>query len=791
MLLNERTVEMINILHIAAHLGGGAGKAIMGLAIQCKKCRNQEKELEQRIILLEEPEKKIYVEQGRGENIPIFFLSQDRKQLPPLLEWADIVVVNWWNHPVMAKVLAEWPQIPCRVVLWCHVNGCVYPYLPYDFANCFERVFITTEYTLKNPLWEEKERLFLQRKTCLLHGMGEFYPEEILSKQNYQMGEMFLVGYVGTVNYSKLHPQYLSYCQEAIKRIPKIHFLIVGEAEEEIVKEVERRGLSSYFSFVGYVEDLYPYYRQMDVLGYLLKEDNYATTENVLLEAMAVGLPVIAYQNPPEEHILTENRTGFLIKGKEEYVTLLQRLYDSEDLRRSVGQRGRAYVIENYSSEKNCQNFLEEITKVWEKERVLYSFQTHMGNSPYEWFCCYTGYEKDMFRKIETYSEIEIRNFLERCPSIYRERSKGSILHFAKYYPEDKMLKKLEKEIKERKEVKQLEGSTPGGVRECLACALPLEMPYLIQIFPVYACNFRCGYCIYSLDRKQHGYISNETFLPMELFCKIVDDVKRTGKKLKMLRFAAIGEPLLHPEIAEMVAYAKRNEIADSIDIVTNASLLTNEVSDKLINAGLSRLRISLEGLSDEDYRRHSSVSLNFENLVENIRYFYEHTKETKIYIKIIDYMVQEKKKRETFREIFAPIAHEIAVEHLTPTISEIDYDRLSEGMKMDKPQNGDVLQNSQICSQPFYMMQINPDGNVVPCCSMKYPCVLGTVKAETVEEIWKGKAYNQFRRELLNGVKSMDRKVCSECKLYLYDMHQEDRLDEEAERLRELYRDF
>lgn len=330
---------------------------------------------------------------------------------------------------------------------------------------------------------------------------------------------------------------------------------------------------------------------------------------------------------------------------------------------------------------------------------------------------------------------------------------------------------------------------TPGGQRTPLAEALPLAMPYLVQIFPVYGCNFKCEYCIHSLDRSSHGYISHETLMPWEVYKKVVDDIRDTGERIKMLRFAAIGEPLLHPQIAEMVAYARQSGIAASVDIVTNGSLLTRELSDRLIDAGLSKLRISLEGLSSEEYREHTSVAVDFGDLVDNIRYFYERSQGTRttMYIKIIDYMVQSKEQQDRFRELFSPMTHSIAIEHLTPTIEEIDYDKVSHGMKTDKPQNGTVLLESQICSQPFYMMQVNPDGNVVPCCSMKYPCVLGNVKEESLQGIWLGEKYRNFQRNMLDGV---DRaaEVCGKCTLYRYDMHAEDRLDADAERLKRYY---
>ncbi|MBO6229995.1 MAG: SPASM domain-containing protein [Ruminiclostridium sp.] len=332
------------------------------------------------------------------------------------------------------------------------------------------------------------------------------------------------------------------------------------------------------------------------------------------------------------------------------------------------------------------------------------------------------------------------------------------------------------------------EGMTPGGKRKKLADELPLDTPYLIQIFPAYACNFRCNFCLHSLDRSEHGYISDRTLMDMELYRKCIDDIKQFPRKLKMLRFAAIGEPLVHPGIAEMIAYAKKADVADSVDIVTNGSLLSHELSDKLIGAGLDRLRISVDGLSEASFAENTGVKVDFGKYVEQIRYFYEHAENTHIYIKIIDYMVQKPETRELFFRTFGPICHSIAVEHLTPTISEIDYDSFSGDVKADKPQNGEVLLQSDVCPQGFYMMQINPDGKVVPCCSMKYPSVLGDTNVNTVNEIWNGKAFSDFRLRMLDGVNKAG-KVCGECKLYLYDLHEEDVLDADGDRVEELKR--
>jgi radical SAM protein with 4Fe4S-binding SPASM domain len=117
-----------------------------------------------------------------------------------------------------------------------------------------------------------------------------------------------------------------------------------------------------------------------------------------------------------------------------------------------------------------------------------------------------------------------------------------------------------------------------------------------------------------------------------------------------------------------------------------------------------------------------------------------------------------------------------MAVEHLTPTIPAIDYAGLS-AQANDRPQNGERLLDADICPQGFYMMQINPDGKVVPCCNMAYPEILGDANAENVADIWNGPRFNAFRRRMLEARDGAGA-VCAGCLLYRYDLHEEDVLD-------------
>lgn len=326
----------------------------------------------------------------------------------------------------------------------------------------------------------------------------------------------------------------------------------------------------------------------------------------------------------------------------------------------------------------------------------------------------------------------------------------------------------------------RIDGITPGGKRERLADRVPLSTPLSVQIFPVYGCNLACNYCIHSLPKKERGFIAEQPVLDFALYKKAIDDLKAFPKKLKMLRFAGTGEPLLHPQIVDMVAYAKDAQVADSIDIVTNGLVLTKTMITGLVKAGLGRIRISLQGLDDSAYRYRYPVGI-FAQLLENIQFFYERREQCIIYIKIIDCALPEHGE-EKFLQLFGDIADFLAVEHLIPAVDKIDYEKLG-GAGLT--QNGSEVATAEVCPQPFYMLQLNPDGNVVPCCAMETPYIWGNVATMALTDIWQGEKRRIFLQHQLKKRKQ-EFPVCARCEQYRYAMFPEDVLDDASIQLLE-----
>jgi len=322
-------------------------------------------------------------------------------------------------------------------------------------------------------------------------------------------------------------------------------------------------------------------------------------------------------------------------------------------------------------------------------------------------------------------------------------------------------------------------------IRTKLYKELPLSTPFSVHIFPSYFCNFKCSYCLHSLSEEELKKMSfKRQFMEFDTYKKAIDSLKEFPNKLKALIFAGHGEPLIHKDIDKMVDYAKKNNIADRVEIVTNASLLTHDLSDKLISAGLDRLRISVQGVTSQKYKDVSNIQIDYNDFVENIRYFYRKRKNTNIYIKIIDIALDSKEDEKKFLDIFSPVCDTAAIEYAIPFVSEVDYSSFNTDFNRCKQGHS---QSSNICSMPFYMLVLEPNGNILPCCSTTVPIVLGNIHNSSLRDVWQSEKLKSFLRLQLTG-KNMN-SVCKACSVPSFGLQEGDYLDDYANDLIRYYK--
>jgi radical SAM protein with 4Fe4S-binding SPASM domain len=149
--------------------------------------------------------------------------------------------------------------------------------------------------------------------------------------------------------------------------------------------------------------------------------------------------------------------------------------------------------------------------------------------------------------------------------------------------------------------------------------------------------------------------------------------------------------------------------------------------------------------------------------------------------------MLKSKSDEDYFYKTFGRICDEIAVECLYDAVQGVDYQVFSGKPAFDKGQNAQVIAPISVCPQPFYMLQINPDGNIIPCCAPEYPEILGNVNSQSLDDIWNGIKFDNFRLAMLDGANSAD-PVCAGCKTYIHGAFPDDNLDSDANGLKMEY---
>jgi MoaA/NifB/PqqE/SkfB family radical SAM enzyme len=298
--------------------------------------------------------------------------------------------------------------------------------------------------------------------------------------------------------------------------------------------------------------------------------------------------------------------------------------------------------------------------------------------------------------------------------------------------------------------------------RTSLETVIPLRTPFIINIDPSDRCNFQCKFCPTG-DRKLMAKTPgrNHGLLDFELYKKVIDDICEFEDKVKVIRLYKDGEPLLNPHFADMVLYAKQSGCCDRVDTTTNASLLTPQLSMAIIEAGLDRINISVEGINESQYKNFSQYKINFEKFVENIRFFYGHHKQCEMIVKINGDILTEEEKRQ-FCDTFGDIADGIFIESIMDCWPTFEQKKVT--VNESRGIYANEIKEVLVCPYVFYSFAVNSDGTYSLCfLDWKRTLLIGNAKDTPVTEMWNSKELREYQRLFLRGERK-SHLVCGEC---------------------------
>lgn len=191
-----------------------------------------------------------------------------------------------------------------------------------------------------------------------------------------------------------------------------------------------------------------------------------------------------------------------------------------------------------------------------------------------------------------------------------------------------------------------------------------------LYIEPTSRCNLNCVMCF------RHSWI-NESFgdMSLELFQRVLDD-KAALNDTHTVFFGGMGEPLVHPNIIKMIACSKKRGMRT--ELLTNGTMLSEEVSARLIETGLDKLWVSIDSFDEESYKT-IQVGSRFSFITNHIKAFNQIRRGTGTELGIgVVIMRSNLIQLESLEKYCAEIeADDVNISHMLPNTQESEADTL------------------------------------------------------------------------------------------------------------------
>jgi len=289
--------------------------------------------------------------------------------------------------------------------------------------------------------------------------------------------------------------------------------------------------------------------------------------------------------------------------------------------------------------------------------------------------------------------------------------------------------------------------------------------PHKVAIEITQNCNLRCPAC-----PRQHNKITGESMS--------LAKVKHILNQLPMLRLIHIigqGEPLLHPDIFEILKLGKSKKI--KFVMVTNGLLLSEENIKRLANVPI--IEISIDSPNPEGYKKIRGADL--ELVINNLKKLKQLRKD--IYLRVQAIIMEDNiEDLPGFIDLAKETgADEIRLFYLISFNRETDKWESEKFKKLDeklqttrdlaakegvKLEATPLFQKPRVCTEPWFQPRITLNGDIYPCCYMyitsdqtwkewyhgvclevpQFKYKMGNIFKDSFAKIWNGSYYRLLR---------------------------------------------
>lgn len=285
--------------------------------------------------------------------------------------------------------------------------------------------------------------------------------------------------------------------------------------------------------------------------------------------------------------------------------------------------------------------------------------------------------------------------------------------------------------------------------------------PLFVSVEPAAVCQLHCPACPVGMRKGERmSGLGDERFMPLDLFRKVLSEVKAYAHTMQ---FYFQGEPLLNQDLPQMIAEA--HEAGLYTIVSTNAQAMTPEMAQALVNAGLSRIIISMDGLTQTTYGAYR-VGGDIEKCKAALRWLREAKGKTVIELQCLRLKTNEHEWQELKR-----VYKSLGADTLTLKTAQLyDYEKghplmPSDGRYSRYEKGADGLFHRKHlhrgCLRVWSGVVVTTTGEVLPCCYDKnHAFAYGNIADAPIAELFRNEKAQAFRRAALRE----QPKICQEC---------------------------
>ncbi|MBF6601286.1 MAG: SPASM domain-containing protein [Dehalococcoidia bacterium] len=314
-----------------------------------------------------------------------------------------------------------------------------------------------------------------------------------------------------------------------------------------------------------------------------------------------------------------------------------------------------------------------------------------------------------------------------------------------------------------------------------LRSSIARELPHELYIETTNRCNLKCRTC------PQYFGMAEEF---ADLTLAQVERIIRQFLSVRRIVLHGIGEPLLNKDLPAIIRAVKAHGAHALFN--SNGLLLRGHLVEPIVDAGLDEVRVSVDSASAETYKLVRGVD-GFATIIANLHALAGLKQRLGTTAPRVSLWITGMKTNVGELPQLVRLAHEIGVaevylqrlvysgrglavqdEALYGQAGEAELDAVHEAEVLARElgvslrgsgeatagallPDGSAARSYTACRRPWSLMYVTANGNVLPCCIAPFTgahydgLVLGNVFEQSVEEIWNGQRYHQWRAAMLS----------------------------------------